>query len=99
MFHSANAAIITKSDLADAAGFDRKQAIANLGRISHHARIFELSARTGDGMGKWLEFLREEWQKVGAKNPAAGASTAPERRTESPNFFQRFFQSTLRFGR
>ncbi len=57
MFHSASVAIITKSDLATAAGFNRDQALANLHRVSHHAQVFELSAKTGDGMKVWLDFL------------------------------------------
>jgi len=57
MFHSANVAIVTKSDMAAAAGFDRDLALANLHRISHHAHIFELSAKTGDGMKVWLDYL------------------------------------------
>lgn len=57
MFHSAQVAIITKSDLAAATGFDRAQALANLQRVSHHAQIFELSSRTGEGMTAWLDFL------------------------------------------
>lgn len=57
MFHSAQVAVVTKSDMATAAGFDRKQALQNLERVSHHARIFELSAKTGDGMKAWLDFL------------------------------------------
>jgi len=57
LFHSANVALITKSDLADAAGWDRESAIANLRKISHHAVIFELSAKTGQGMNEWLDFL------------------------------------------
>ena len=57
MFHSAHVAIVTKSDLAVAAGFNREQALANLKRVSHHAEIFELSAKTGDGMNAWLDFL------------------------------------------
>ena len=60
MFHSAHVAVVTKSDLAAAAGFDRDQALANLQRISHHARVFELSARTGQGMDAWLAFLIEQ---------------------------------------
>lgn len=60
MFHSANVAIVTKGDLAAAAGFDREQAIANLKRVSHHAAVLELSARTGDGMQAWLDFLAEQ---------------------------------------
>lgn len=64
MFHSAQVAIITKSDLAAAAGFKREQALANLQRVSHHAQIFELSARTGDGMAAWLQFLITQRGKV-----------------------------------
>ena len=60
MFHSAHVAVVTKSDMAAAAGFDRKQALENLNRVSHHARIFELSAKTGDGMKPWLDFLAEK---------------------------------------
>jgi len=57
MFHSANVAIITKSDLALAAGFDRELALNNLKRISHHAEILEVSAKTGEGMQSWLDLL------------------------------------------
>lgn len=57
LFHSAQVAIITKCDLAAAAGFNREQALANLRRISHHADVFELSSRTGEGMKAWLAFL------------------------------------------
>jgi hydrogenase nickel incorporation protein HypB len=57
MFHSANVVIVNKSDIAAAAGFNREQALTNLKRISHHAQIFELSAKTGEGMEVWLDFL------------------------------------------
>lgn len=57
MFHSANVAILTKLDLAAAAGFDRPQALANLHNVSHHAVVFELSARTGEGLDAWRDFL------------------------------------------
>ncbi len=57
MFHSANVVVVTKSDLAAAADFNREQALANLKRVSHHAQVFELSAKTGDGMKAWLVFL------------------------------------------
>jgi hydrogenase nickel incorporation protein HypB len=53
-------AVVTKGDMASAAGFDRKQALENLNRVSHHARIFELSAKTGDGMKPWLDFLADQ---------------------------------------
>jgi hydrogenase nickel incorporation protein HypB len=60
MFHSASVAVVTKSDMAAAAGFDRAQALANLNRVSHHAQVFELSAKTGAGMPAWLDFLVQQ---------------------------------------
>jgi hydrogenase nickel incorporation protein HypB len=67
IFHSAHVAVVAKSDLAAAAGFDRDLALANLKRISHHARIFELSAKTGAGMDEWIAFLVEQRALVKAK--------------------------------
>jgi hydrogenase nickel incorporation protein HypB len=64
MFHSAHVAIVTKSDLAAAAGFNREQALANLKRVSHHAQVFELSAKTGGGMKAWLDFLENQRGRV-----------------------------------
>jgi len=60
MFHSANVAVVTKTDLAAAAGWDREQAMANLHRVSHHAMLFEVSARTGAGMEAWCDFLVQQ---------------------------------------
>jgi hydrogenase nickel incorporation protein HypB len=59
VFHSADVVIVTKMDLAGAAGFDREAALDHLRRISHHARIFELSARTGEGLEAWCDFLAQ----------------------------------------
>jgi hydrogenase nickel incorporation protein HypB len=60
MFHSADVAIITKTDMAGAACFDRAKALANLHQVAHHAPVLELSARTGEGMNGWLKFVREQ---------------------------------------
>ena len=57
MFHSADIVIITKMDLAAAAGFDRELALKNLRQASPGATIFELSARTGDGVPAWCDHL------------------------------------------
>lgn len=37
MFHSADVALVTKSDLADAVDFDRDAALAALNKVAHHA--------------------------------------------------------------
>ena len=57
MFHSAHVAVLNKIDLAAACDFDREEALANLHKVSHHADVFELSARTGEGMEPWCDFL------------------------------------------
>lgn len=55
MFHAADAALVTKSDLAEPAGFDRETAMGNLCKIAHHARVMELSSKTGEGMEAWCD--------------------------------------------
>lgn len=55
MFHSANMALITKMDLAEAVEFNRELALANLERIAHHAKVFEISSKTGLGMEEWCQ--------------------------------------------
>lgn len=60
LFNSADAAVITKMDIADAVGFDREAALRNIREIRPDIRIFETSARTGAGMDIWLDYLAEE---------------------------------------
>jgi hydrogenase nickel incorporation protein HypB len=59
LFNSADAAVITKMDIADAVGFDRELALKNINEIRPGIRIFETSAKTGAGMGEWLAYLSE----------------------------------------
>jgi len=60
LFHSAHLVLITKTDLAQATGFNRAAALSNLQRVSHHASILEVSSRTGDGMEDWGRFLEDQ---------------------------------------
>ena len=60
MFQAADVVIISKADLAQACGHDREAALANLRRIAPKARVFETSAKTGEGMDAWCEYLRQE---------------------------------------
>jgi hydrogenase nickel incorporation protein HypB len=57
LFHSADVVVVTKTDLATAAGFDRELALKNIRHASPRAKIFELSARTGDGLQTWCDYL------------------------------------------
>ncbi len=59
LFNSADAAVITKIDLAGPCGFDRDAALKNINEIRPGIRIFETSAKTGAGMEEWLNYLAE----------------------------------------
>jgi hydrogenase nickel incorporation protein HypB len=60
MFNSADAAVITKMDIAEPCGFDRELALRNINEIRPGIRIFETSAKTGAGMEEWLGYLATE---------------------------------------
>jgi hydrogenase nickel incorporation protein HypB len=60
LFNSADAAVITKIDLAVPCGFDRDLALKNINEIRSGIRIFETSAKTGAGMDTWLDYLAVE---------------------------------------
>jgi hydrogenase nickel incorporation protein HypB len=63
MFNSADAAVITKMDIAGPCDFDREAALKNINEIRPGIRIFETSAKTGAGMQEWLDYLAEERAK------------------------------------
>lgn len=56
-FATAHVAVLSKTDLAHATKFDRQTAVANVHRVHPDLPIIELSARTGEGMEQWMEFL------------------------------------------
>ncbi len=59
-FQSADVVLLTKTDIAEAVGFDREGAISNIRHMAPRAQVFELSARTGLGMDAWLQYLRSQ---------------------------------------
>jgi hydrogenase nickel incorporation protein HypB len=60
LFNSADAAVITKIDLAEPCEFDREAALKNIRAIRPGIRVFETSAKSGAGMTEWLEYLKEQ---------------------------------------
>jgi hydrogenase nickel incorporation protein HypB len=57
IFRSAQLIIVSKIDMADAAGFNRDLARKNIAAVAPDAQILELSARTGEGLSDWLSLL------------------------------------------
>ncbi|MBK8247354.1 MAG: hydrogenase nickel incorporation protein HypB [Gemmatimonadetes bacterium] len=65
MFNSADVALITKIDLAEACEFDRAAAHAAIHDVRPGMTILELSAKRGTGMAEWHQLLadrRGAWQ-------------------------------------
>ncbi|HEY9615303.1 MAG TPA: hydrogenase nickel incorporation protein HypB [Microcoleaceae cyanobacterium] len=57
MFSTADMVIITKADIAEAVEFNRELAMANIRKVAPQAKIFVVSARTGQGMADWYTHL------------------------------------------
>ena len=71
IFNTADVAVITKMDLAEAAGFDRDTALANIQEVRPGMRALEVSARSGAGMDRWLDYLDERVASAGRAGPRA----------------------------
>jgi hydrogenase nickel incorporation protein HypB len=69
MFQSAGVAVISKMDLATACDYDRDAALTNIRRLAPEALVFETSAKTGQGMDAWREFLVKEHQALKGRDP------------------------------
>ena len=57
IFNTADVAVITKMDLAEAVEFDKRAALKSIEAVRPNMRVFEVSSKTGAGMDEWLEFL------------------------------------------
>jgi hydrogenase nickel incorporation protein HypB len=62
IFNTADVALITKIDLATAVEFDLPAARHSIQSVHPEMPIFEVSAKTGEGMEGWFEFLQSRFQ-------------------------------------
>jgi hydrogenase nickel incorporation protein HypB len=69
IFHAANAVIVSKIDLDKACDFNRETATTNIRHIAHHARMFEVSAKTGAGLDEWCDFLIQQHEAAKKRGP------------------------------
>jgi len=58
-FNTSQVALITKTDIADAVGFDRAAAHAAIRRVHPTIEILEIAPRTGTGFDAWYGLLEE----------------------------------------
>jgi hydrogenase nickel incorporation protein HypB len=57
IFNSADVAVVTKSDLAEAVEFRWETASKNVQAVRPGMKVFKLSAKSGEGMDEFLKFL------------------------------------------
>jgi hydrogenase nickel incorporation protein HypB len=57
IFNSADVAVLTKMDLADAVEFDEPTAMANIQTVRPGMQVLRVSAKTGLGMKEFIDFL------------------------------------------
>jgi hydrogenase nickel incorporation protein HypB len=69
IFNSADIAVVTKMDLSAAVEFDWLAAYGNIQAVRPGMRVFKLSAKTGEGLQEFLEFLAA--RLVGSRQTAA----------------------------
>jgi hydrogenase nickel incorporation protein HypB len=60
MFQVSDAAILNKVDLLPYLDFDAALAVENMKKVHPGMPVFELSAKTGQGLDPWLEWLRQQ---------------------------------------
>ena len=65
IFNSADAALITKIDLADAVDFNRDEAVASIRSVQPELPVIEVSSRTPSGLAKWLRWLDATMNRAG----------------------------------
>ncbi len=58
MFHTSDICLINKTDLLPYVDFDIAKAKEYALKANHHLRFFEISAKTGEGMNEWFDWLR-----------------------------------------
>lgn len=66
IFNSADVAVVTKNDLASAVEFNWPLTETNIHAVRPGMQIFRVSAKTGEGMTDYLDFLAQQLTESGA---------------------------------
>jgi hydrogenase nickel incorporation protein HypB len=64
MFKAAAMMVVSKIDLLPYVDFDPERALAYARQINPSIASLRLSARTGEGLDAWYDWLRDEWAQV-----------------------------------
>lgn len=66
LFRSCDLVVVNKTDLLPYLGFDMDGFLANLRAVNPRAEILQVSARTGEGVGAWCDWLRDQLARSAA---------------------------------
>ncbi len=69
-FNTSQVALVTKTDIAQAVGYDRDAALKSMREVNPGITILEVSAKTGTGMDAWTELLEERLRQK-TRQPAS----------------------------
>jgi hydrogenase nickel incorporation protein HypB len=69
MFRNADLVLVSKTDLLPYLDFDLGRCVADIGRVSPRAQVLPVSARSGDGSGRWYDWLRQRIAAPAADGP------------------------------
>ncbi len=64
MFSMCDALVITKMDTKDFFTFDLDLCIDHVKKLNHDVHVFPVSAKTGEGMDEWEDYLREAFHDL-----------------------------------
>lgn len=64
LFNTSDLSVITKIDLAGPCEFHRETALHNIETIRPGMPVIETSAKSGEGMQAWIEYLRSKRQQL-----------------------------------
>lgn len=67
LFHNAVTLLVTKIDLLPYLDFDVELLIQNARAVNPALRVFPVSARSGEGMGAWRDYLLQRARRSGAR--------------------------------
>jgi len=60
LFQQADVVLLTKIDLSEILEFNHDRVRDDLSRLNTRAPLIEISSKTGQGMDRWLDWLREQ---------------------------------------
>jgi hydrogenase nickel incorporation protein HypB len=77
IFNSADVAVVTKMDLASAVEFDWPAAYGNVQAVRPGMQVLKLSARSGEGMDDYLDFLQKRLHESRVATNLSPVSATP----------------------